>query len=318
MLNQNLNYIITIAEEQNLTRAAKRLFISQPTLTLFLNRLESELGVKLFDRSKTPVTLTKAGEFYIEEMKKLSASEQMLRNDIRFIANPTQTLIVGMGQVRGHHWLPMILPVFCSNHPDINIQLVQGTEQYMCEALHTHHMDVAFGVLPSSISDLETVELMYEKLFLAAHRKFGLIPTALRKEHSAENPYIILPENLDGLPFITPQITNGLYNSYEKIILNKQIQPSRIISVNNQSTGLMLTINGLGVQLIPGSILSFNQNKCPGLEQLDFCTLEDMPQTRKCVAAFNSSNIKRNLIMDFIRIVQNDLLPICHYITILE
>lgn len=75
MLYEKLNYIIAIAEERNLTQAAKRLYISQPTLTLYLNRLENELGVKLFDRSKSPVTLTDAGAYYLEKMKKIYASE---------------------------------------------------------------------------------------------------------------------------------------------------------------------------------------------------------------------------------------------------
>lgn len=67
MLYEKLNYIIAIAEERNLTQAAKRLYISQPTLTLYLNRLENELGVKLFDRTKSPVTLTDAGAYYLEK-----------------------------------------------------------------------------------------------------------------------------------------------------------------------------------------------------------------------------------------------------------
>ena len=88
MLYEKLNYIIAIAEERNLTQAAKRLYISQPTLTLYLNRLENELGVKLFDRTKSPVTLTDAGAYYLEKMKKIYASEQALRSQIHFIANP--------------------------------------------------------------------------------------------------------------------------------------------------------------------------------------------------------------------------------------
>ena len=67
MLYEKWNYVLAIAEEQNLTRAAKRLFISQPALTLYLNRLEKELGVKLFDRSRTPILLTEAGKYYVEQ-----------------------------------------------------------------------------------------------------------------------------------------------------------------------------------------------------------------------------------------------------------
>lgn len=53
MIIDKMDYIFAIAKEQNLTRAAKRLFVAQSTLTMYLNRVESELGIKLFDRSKT-------------------------------------------------------------------------------------------------------------------------------------------------------------------------------------------------------------------------------------------------------------------------
>ena len=55
MMIDKMDYIFAIAKEQNLTRAAKRLFVAQSTLTMYLNRVERELGLKLFDRSKTPI-----------------------------------------------------------------------------------------------------------------------------------------------------------------------------------------------------------------------------------------------------------------------
>ena len=79
MLYEKLDYVLAIAEEQNLTRAAKKLYISQPTLTMYLNRLEENLGVKLFDRRKTPITITPAGRRYIEKMTEISEEEQILR-----------------------------------------------------------------------------------------------------------------------------------------------------------------------------------------------------------------------------------------------
>ncbi|MCD8121352.1 MAG: LysR family transcriptional regulator [Clostridiales bacterium] len=317
MLYEKLNYILTIAEEQNLTRAAKRLFISQPTLTLYLNRLEAELGVKLFDRSHTPVTLTEAGAYYVEEMKKISSSEQYLYSNIRLIANPNQTLSIGIGQVRGHHWLPMILPTFCSIHPDVSIQVIQGAENYMSEALQNRQIDLVFGVLPASVSNLETEDLMYEKMYLIAHRKYGLIPQDLRSETSAEHPYTLQPEALNGLPFIIPQVSNGLYNSYESLIMKNGISPSRTISVSNLNTGLQLAVAGLGVQLLSGSILQMGTN-ASAMECLDFCTIDGMPDTRKCVAAYNRDNKKKHLIRDVIRIVRQEVLVNCEFIQVVS
>ena len=310
MLYEKLNYIIAIAEERNLTQAAKRLYISQPTLTLYLNRLENELGVKLFDRSKSPVTLTDAGAYYLEKMKKIYASEQALRSQIHFIANPTQTLLVGIGQVRGHHWLPLFLPTFCSIHPDINVQIVQETEQQMYEDLQKQKLDVGIGVFPAS-TDIEMVEIMEETLFLAAHRKFGLIPDHLRGKHDMKNPYIVQPDQLNGLPFIIPQVSNGLYDTYETILQNNQIHPSRTISINNLSTGLLLNVKGLGVQLLSGSVVYFSHE--PGVNQLDLFLLENMPETRKCTAIYQSGNIKQKLIQDLIRTLKNEVLPWCPF-----
>lgn len=310
MLYEKLNYIIAIAEERNLTQAAKRLYISQPTLTLYLNRLENELGVKLFDRSKSPVTLTDAGAYYLEKMKKIYASEQALRSQIHFIANPTQTLLEGIGQVRGHHWLPLFLPTFCSIHPDINVQIVQETEQQMYEDLQKQKLDVGIGVFPAS-TDIEMVEIMEETLFFAAHRKFGLIPDHLRGKHDMKNPYIVQPDQLNGLPFIIPQVSNGLYDTYETILQNNQIHPSRTISINNLSTGLLLNVKGLGVQLLSGSVVYFSHE--PGVNQLDLFLLENMPETRKCTAIYQSGNIKQKLIQDLIRTLKNEVLPWCPF-----
>ena len=310
MLYEKLNYIIAIAEERNLTQAAKRLYISQPTLTLYLNRLENELGEKLFDRSKSPDTLTDAGAYYLEKMKKIYASEQALRSQIHFIANPTQTLLVGIGQVRGHHWLPLFLPTFCSIHPDINVQIVQETEQQMYEDLQKQKLDVGIGVFPAS-TDIEMVEIMEETLFFAAHRKFGLIPDHLRGKHDMKNPYIVQPDQLNGLPFIIPQVSNGLYDTYETILQNNQIHPSRTISINNLSTGLLLNVKGLGVQLLSGSVVYFSHE--PGVNQLDLFLLENMPETRKCTAIYQSGNIKQKLIQDLIRTLKKEVLPWCPF-----
>lgn len=80
-MNMNLSklqYLNMLAEECNVTKAAKRLYISQPTLTTFLNNLEKDLGFHLFDRSSNPIKITKEGKAYIQKMKILLLEEQQL------------------------------------------------------------------------------------------------------------------------------------------------------------------------------------------------------------------------------------------------
>ena len=83
-----LEYVLTLAEERNLTRAAARLFISQPTLTNYINRLESELGIKLFDRTVQPIQVTEAGVVYIEDMKKIKNREEALKQKLESLKQP--------------------------------------------------------------------------------------------------------------------------------------------------------------------------------------------------------------------------------------
>lgn len=72
MDHSKFEYVLAIAKEKNMTQAAKKLYISQPALTVTINKLEERLGVKLFDRTSNPIQLTYAGERYITRCKKLS------------------------------------------------------------------------------------------------------------------------------------------------------------------------------------------------------------------------------------------------------
>ncbi len=317
MMYEKLEYVLAIAEEQNLTRAARKLYISQPTLTLYLNRLEAELGVRLFDRGRTPIRLTDAGRYYIDKMKQIYYAELALRNDLRLVADPEQTLGIGIGQVRGHHWLPKLLPGFCGLYPHVNIQVMQTSEQQMADALLSGEIDVAFGVLPAMVQKLCIVDLLLEHLFFAAHRQFRLVPEDIRDRFSAERPYLLEPEALNHLPFIAPRIFNGLYESLETILRQNQIQPLKTISISNLNTGFQLARAGLGVQLLSGSILQMNEAQTADCRELDFCVLEHMPSTRRCVAAYTPDNIKKELIERLIRMVREDILPECQFSTVL-
>lgn len=319
MLLDKLDYVIAVAEEQNLTRAAQRLFISQPTLTLYLNRLEQELGVKLFDRGKSPIQMTNEGSYYLEQMKKVRAMAKSIQRDLLEIADPSRALRIGIGQVRGNHWLPIALPSFCSLYPGINIHIVQSIEEPMAELLQTDRLDLAFGALPPSLYHLKTVEMLQapEPLLLVAHKQFGLIPPERRDQFDAHHPYVISPQRLDGLPFIAPSVSNGLYDTHESILSGNNIRPSRVITVTNLVTGMHLTARALGVQLVYLAIPQYVF--LSDTSHLDFCVLERMPTNRRpCIAAYRDSNIKTPMIRDFIDIIQREVIPTVQSLTVPE
>jgi len=308
MLYEKLNYVMTIAEERNLTRAAKKLFISQPALTLYLNRLEEELGVKLFDRTKTPLEITPAGAYYIEQMEPIYLAEHRLRNNIKTLAEPAGTLTIGIGQVRGFSWLPVILPEFCEKHPDINVEVKQIQEKKMIPMLKTDDMDAAFGVFPAPSGNLVSIELFQEKLLLAAHKSFHLIPEEERDQYSAESPYLLEVEKLNGLPLICPSFENGLYLSYENIMDKNKIVPGRIISISNMLTGYQLARLALGVQLLSAFVTTMIEDSDVPDSDMDFCLIPNMPALRTCTATYMKGNIKEDQIKELIEIIREKVL----------
>lgn len=307
MLLDKVDYLIAVAEEANLTRAAQRLYVSQPALTTYLNRLENELGVKLFDRSKSPIKVTPAGSYYIQQMKKIRIEEQLLRKDVQAIATPAQVINLGIGQVRGFHWLPTLLSIFCARHPNININIMQTVETQTVDLLRNGQMDLGIGVLPPALDELNIVELSRETWVLTAHRTFGLIPPQERDRYDISHPYCIDGHKLFGLPFIMPAIGNGLYNASNYILQNYDPNPSRIISTNNLSTGLYFAACGLGIQLTYRS--RWPQTGIIGLNDLDFFTVDKMPPDNRCVAAYHPHSVKKELLTEIIEILQEDVIP---------
>ena len=190
MIIDKMDYIFAIAKEQNLTRAAKRLFVAQSTLTMYLNRVESELGIKLFDRSKTPILPTPAGELCIEELKKIRQIETRLSARLRQMAHPEETLNVGIGLMHSAAWMPRLLPLFHELYPNVSINLIEQGDELLLQSLQADDADVVIGGMPAGNQDT-AVNLALEQLLLIVPRTFNLVPPWAYAGNSCENPYEI-------------------------------------------------------------------------------------------------------------------------------
>lgn len=310
MLYEKLDYVLAIAEEQNLTRAAKKLYISQPTLTMYLNRLEENLGVKLFDRKKTPITVTPAGRRYIEKMTEISEEEQILRGELRSVQNPSQTFRIGSARVRGHYWLPPLLRILSERHPDMNFVISLGPERHLQRLLEKFSIDLAIASLteiPSGIVPLVMEPLSTEQILLVSHKKYGLVPKEEQEHNSPDNPYLLDPEKLQNLPFIAPSPANGMYRNFQRMIGFYGIQPKNSIMIDMMTTGLQLTKEGLGVQLISAAILvSISVQE---RQNLDYCILPDLPESRPCSIAWREETEFLPLIQEIVEILKEEVIP---------
>ena len=319
MLYEKLDYVIAIAEEQNLTRAAKKLYISQPTLTMYLNRLEESLGVQLFDRRKTPVLLTPAGKHYIEKMREISEAEQILRGELRTISDPARTFRIGSARVRGHYWLPPLLRLLSERHPELSFTVSLGSEKQLQKLLGKDSIDMAIGSMtdiPESDIPLVFEEVAREKTVLVAHRKYGLVPPEEREGNSPDHPWLLNPACLQSLPFITPSSANGMFQTFQNMLAQYNIKPGHILMIDTMTTGLQMTAQGLGIQLISAGILcSLTPEE---RKKLDYCLLPEFPAERRCSVAWREDTDQLPLIREAVRLLREHVLPQMIYTEVID
>jgi DNA-binding transcriptional LysR family regulator len=240
-------YVLTIAEEKNFSRAAKRLFISQPSLSQYINRLETQLGVTLFDRTVTPLALTYAGELYIETANKIIALSNQLQKKYADISQlKTGRLNIGLTPSKANTPLPMILPVFKNKYPNIDLIITEGSSDELEEMLTKGIVDVCMLNLPIQNSDIEYEEILDEKILLAAPPSF----TDYEQTFNGNYPEIDI-KKLKDENFILLKPNQRLRQISNMIFGKAGIKPKIILETRSIETSLRLCSVGMGFCFVP-------------------------------------------------------------------
>lgn len=250
-MTERLDYIIAVSEEQNITRAAKRLFISQPALTKYISKLEDEYNITIFDRTTSPITLTEAGRIFLDEKIKISIAEQNLRNKLKYIKNKHISLTIGIGISRGNSWLPPILHTFCENHPEVDIHIECTGERKLPELMKQSAVDIAIGAFNIDESFFIARTLTVENFSLVVPLKYGLFPENFDPIESIKTPYLLKPEQLDNLNYIAPTEGMGSYEMYLALANQYSIQINQHVTTNNPSILRKMIRLGLGYSYCP-------------------------------------------------------------------
>ena len=149
---RNYEYFVAIAEAGSLTRAAEILYVSQPSLSQYLRRLESELGVELFNHRTSPLKLTYTGERYYESVKQMMRLEENIKKEFQDIKNQESgCLRLGVAFWRGACLLPDIFPEFHRQYPGIRIELMEDHSDKLALALMNGKLDIAVMNLPHTL-----------------------------------------------------------------------------------------------------------------------------------------------------------------------
>ncbi len=165
--------IITISQEQSFSKAAKKLHIPQPSLSVMVRKIEEEIGLPLFDRTSKPIRLTETGQEYLRCATDIGQVEKTFGNYIDAVSNlQTGTLRVGASQMLSDLVLPRFLGGFLKKYPGIEIQLTDDNSVALKDALAEGRLDLIIDNQTMDEQIFEHQPLRTEHLLLGVPESF--------------------------------------------------------------------------------------------------------------------------------------------------
>lgn len=238
-----LQYVLAVAEYKNFTLAAEKSFVTQPTLSMQVQKLEEELDVILFDRSKKPLTITTVGEKIVAQAKNIVNEalriKDIVSQDKGYIGGP---FTLGIIPTIMPTLLPMFLKSFIKKYPDVNLIIKEQNTDQLIESLKEGSIDAAIAATPLEIEDLEERPLYYEPFVGYVPKNHRLASVKELTEEDIDLSEILLLK--DGHCF-----RDGILNLCQA---NKKLDLSHFqIQSGSFETLLNLSDEGLGMTLLP-------------------------------------------------------------------
>ena len=260
MFNAN-EYVYEVYKERSFSKAAKNLFISQPSLSGTIKRVEEEIGYEIFDRSTKPIGVTDIGEKYIKTIEKILKLE---RHFIQYV-NDVDDLKAGNVSVGGtqqytSYMLPAIVSKFIEKYPHINVDIVEAKTSSLIKYLNEGIIDIAIDNYSYDEEDYsrqfqtkDTMILTVPKSFIS-NKKLKDYALSFEEIQSGEFknddiPFVKLSEFKDE-NFILLKEGNDTRTRAHKKFVNENITPNVLLEVEQQITSYNLTAYGLGISFI--------------------------------------------------------------------
>ncbi|MFP5255252.1 MAG: DNA-binding transcriptional regulator OxyR [Acidimicrobiia bacterium] len=165
---RDLRYLVAVADHRHFGRAAQACFVSQPTLSTQIKKLEEELGVELLERSPRNVMLTAVGEQVVERAREVLREADGITEVARRAADPaTGTLRLGVFPTLAPYLLPHVVPLAHRRFPRLELLLVEEKTEEVLHQLRTGRLDAGVLALPVDDPQLHTEPLFEEDFLLA-------------------------------------------------------------------------------------------------------------------------------------------------------
>lgn len=250
MDTKQMEYILKIAEENNITKAAEKLFITQSALNQQLLKLEKELGTPLFHRSRTNWHLTEAGRIYVDGVRSILQIKNSTYNHIYDITNAKKgTLTLGLTPGRGLRMFTALYPELHKKFPTLDVHPLEMRVRTQQEALSQGEIDLGLMTLPP----YEPINTAYEHL---KNEELILIlpashPLAVHAAAPGEPFPVMDLKQLQDEPFVLMEKASPLRSLCNELFEEAGFTPNILFETNNTSSIVTMVQSTLCCGIIP-------------------------------------------------------------------
>lgn len=266
-MRQEDKYIYQVFCERSFSKAAQKLYVTQPALSLAIQRVEQQIGMPLFDRSSRPLALTAAGQAYIATIEK----EIQLRQDLQRQLGDIREQNTGNVRLGGSHYinayiLPRILADFQERYPGIQMMLQENDSATLAQMLTEKKLDLTFSCNNNFIENFDHFPAFYDHILLAVPRDWvpseelrQLSLTAAdiaRGVHlSVDCPNVSL-QAFREYPFILLQEGNNLHDRCRTMFQDAGYEPTVKMELSQLVTAYRLAGHRIGITFVSDRLVS--------------------------------------------------------------
>ncbi|MFT6620654.1 MAG: DNA-binding transcriptional LysR family regulator [Limisphaerales bacterium] len=188
-----LSYFIALAEQRNFTRAAEKLNLAQPALSQQIRNLETELGASLFVRGRRETVLTRAGETLLPRARALLTDADSARRAVAQIADLKggRLTVAAIPSMSGQ-WLPSLIQSFRRSFPAVELVLMEGRSDEVCELVFSAAAEVGFVQLPVAPARFDATRLFHEPFMLLLPSKHQLVGAkSISLKQLSDEPFVL-------------------------------------------------------------------------------------------------------------------------------
>ena len=304
---QKYNYVYEVYKQKSFTKAAEKLFISQPSLSVAIKNIEKQIGSPLFVRSNSEIRLTEVGEIYIDSVKKIIAIENEFDTKLSDINDlSTGHISVGGSNFVCSYILPRIINRFNELHSNIEISLFEENSTNLKDM----DIDILVDNLDSGVSDFKYFSLLSENILLCVSKynpineklkEFRILPLDIKNKKIDISKMPAVPFSFfSDEKFILLKKGNDMYNHALAAFESSGIFPQVSFSVDQLNTSFALTESNLGISFMTDTLIKYT-NRLPDVVLYKF---DNSMKNRKLYIAYRENKYCTKAMTEFIKITR--------------